>query len=180
MPLSLDMGGWVAAGVAAVILGGGCLWFRYEARQAQKSAAIWESSARGAQAALEKTEAARRAAENALEKHRETLSKLEQERDSLRAKLGEARLNDEELRRWYDAPLPASLSGMLSDGGSSRPGSGDNSSPDASPIPDARTAFSGDKQRGFAGMGATESGGVAPLQRGQAGDTAGGGTVNAR
>lgn len=170
MGLSLDMGGWVAAGVAAVILGGGCLWFWYEARQAQKSAAIWESSARGAQAALEETEAARRAAENALEKHRETLNKLERERDSLRAKLGEAKRNDEELRRWYDAPLPGSLPGMLTDGGSSCSGSGDNSSPDASPIPDAGAAFSGDKQRGFAGMGATESGGVAPLQRGQTGD----------
>ena len=55
---SLDMGGWAAAGVLAVALGGGCLWFRHEARQARKDAVLWESSARGALASLEELSAA--------------------------------------------------------------------------------------------------------------------------
>ena len=106
MPLSLDMGGWVAAGLLALVLGGGCLWFRHEAQEAQKSAALWESSARGAQAALREMESARRAAEKALAERRATLSRLERERDNLRAKLGEARRDDASVGQWYDDPLP--------------------------------------------------------------------------
>ena len=37
MGISLDMGGWMLAGALALVLGGGCLWFRHEAREAQRA-----------------------------------------------------------------------------------------------------------------------------------------------
>lgn len=177
MPLSLDMGGWVAAGLLALVLGGGCLWVRHEAREAQKSAALWESSARGAQAALREMESARRAAEKALAERRATVERLEREQAGLRAKIREAQ-NHETVRLWYGTPLPLPLRGLLSDGGSSR--AGENGSSGASAGSDAGAGISGDDQRGSAGMGTGEPGRAASLQRGQAGDPAGGGTVDAR
>ena len=180
MPLSLDMGGWVAAGLLALVLGGGCLWFRHEAREAQKSAALWESSARGAQAALREMESARRAAEKALAERRATVERLEREQAGLRAKIREAKRYYETVRLWYGTPLPLPLRGLLSDGGSSRAGGGENGSSGASAGSDAGAGISGDDQRGSAGMGTGEPGRAASLQRGQAGDPAGGGTVDAR
>ena len=109
---SLDMGGWAAAGVLAVALGGGCLWFRHEARQARKDAVLWESSARGALASLEELSAARIAAENALAEHRERVRGLESESAALRAKIREAKRYYETVRLWYDDPLPVPLRGL--------------------------------------------------------------------
>ncbi len=166
---SLDMGGWAAAGVLAVALGGGCLWFRHEARQARKDAVLWESSARGALASLEELSAARIAAENALAEHRERVRGLESESAALRAKIREAKRYYETVRLWYDDPLPVPLRGLLADGGDPRAASGQGDASGASADAHAGTRVPGDDQRRPAGMGAGKPGGAAHVQCGQAG-----------
>lgn len=170
MGISLDMGGWMLAGALALVLGGGCLWFRHEAQEAQKSAALWESSARGAQAALQEMESARRAAENALAERRATVERLEREQAGLRAKIREAKRYYETVRLWYGTPLPLPLRGLLTEGGSSGSAAAENGSSGAFAGSDAGADLSGDEQRGSAGMGPGEPGRAASLQRGQTGD----------
>ena len=123
MSWSWNMAGWGIAGVLALTLGGGCLWFQAEARQARQSAALWESSARGAGAALADLELARSRTEQALEEHQARVRGLESERKALRARLREAEGKDEEVRRWGDNPLPDAVRVLLAEGGSSHAGS---------------------------------------------------------
>ncbi len=105
--------GWIAAGMASVLLGVGCWWFHGQAVTARESAAEWQRAVREAQLALNEAMTAREALEKALTEHRARVQAVESQSAKLRAKIQEAASHDKTVRDWSGKPLPDAVRGLL-------------------------------------------------------------------